>query len=123
MSDLFLGQYSDREDKMKDKEQLSNNPVSRANDLESSKDAERHINKVGSRANQQKDMLALVRKFPGKTSLELALFSLRYDRYQIARRLSDLHHAGLVKQGQVRPCNVSGRKAVEWIMPKQVDLF
>ena len=37
------------------------------------------------------------------------------DRYQIARRLSDLEFAGKVEKGKTRMCMVGDRNAVEWL--------
>jgi hypothetical protein len=36
------------------------------------------------------------------------------DRHMVARRLPDLKHDGLVEQGEMRTCKVTGRKAVTW---------
>lgn len=98
---------------MSNRELLSNVPVTRNSDLVSSHDAEEGINQSGSRASQQYEILRLVEQHPGKTSLELSTICT-LDRYQIARRLSDLHTSGHVTQGETRKCSVGNRTAVEW---------
>lgn len=90
--------------------------VSRNTDPDSSKYAETAINDSGLRAKQQLEVLNLVRANPGRTSLELSrcIMYENLDRYQIARRLSDLNESGYVVQGAIRQCRVGRRKAVTW---------
>jgi hypothetical protein len=90
-----------------------NPPASRRTDPISSKEAETEINRSGARETQQREILQTVIDSPGRTSLELAQIS-RFDRYQIARRLADLHRKGLVRQGEIRACDVGNRNAVTW---------
>lgn len=54
-------------------------------------------------------VLELVTKNPGKTSKELGELGT-LDRYQVARRLSDLHNAGLVRKEEV------GSNDVTWFV-------
>lgn len=70
-------------------------PRSRTSDPASSKRAEQRIRESGALRGQQKIALDLVKEFPGKSSKELSHLGT-LDRYQMARRLSDLFHANLV---------------------------
>lgn len=99
-------------------------PVSRKYDPSSSHEAEREINRSGSRAVQQEIILSAVRNHPGHTSKELTEFC-QLDRYQIARRLSDLESAGAVCKGRIRQCRIGGRNSVTWYVriSGQIDLF
>ena len=92
-------------------------PASRANDIESSKAAEQEINESGSRFTQQVILYNLVKKCPGLTSREMTAFC-NLDRYQIARRLSDLQNGGAIEKGPVRQCHLGDRIAATWI-PKE----
>ena len=92
-------------------------PVSRKTDPSSSRSAEAEINRTGSRRAQQEKIFEHVRRWPGHTSLEMSRY-LNLDRYQIARRLSDLKNAGLVYQGDVKKCDIGGRDAVTWFPAK-----
>lgn len=87
--------------------------ASRKTDPDSSHIAERQITVSGVRGSQQREILELVKQYPGKTSLELTRYS-KLDRYQIARRLSDLNATGFVFQGPIRRCAVGDRKSVTW---------
>ncbi len=87
-------------------------PIARRSDPVSSHLAAREINQ-GIRSKQALIVLGLVRRHPGKTSLELSRLS-DLDRYQIARRLSDLEHSGEVEKGEIRVCEIAGRMAVTW---------
>jgi predicted HTH transcriptional regulator len=86
---------------------------SRTTDPVSSHLAEDEINRSGSRANQQAIILEAVGLNPGRTSRELTWYC-DLDRYQIARRLSDLNDATLVYKGPIRRCHEGGRKSVTW---------
>ena len=51
----------------------------------------------GTIGRQARATLALVRRYPGRTSKELAALS-SLDRYQLARRLPELRTAGVVER-------------------------
>lgn len=93
---------------------LFDNPIARRKDPKSSHEAADEITRSGNRASQAQEVLALVRRHQGHTSLELSRFSRTLDRYQVARRLADLNEAGLVYQGQLRNCSIGKRLAVAW---------
>ena len=86
-------------------------PRSRALDPESSHDAAEAIRRSGALAGQQKAVADAVRRWPGLTSLELAA-RLRFDRYQVARRLPEIETAGQVRRGEIKTIN--RRKHLTW---------
>ena len=71
-----------------------------------------HVETSGVAASQREAVLDLVRRFPGCTSAELVGGGL--DRYQLARRLPELEHRGLVRKGPQALCRVMGRQAITW---------
>ena len=104
-------------------------PVARNSDPATSHAAARQVTKDGTRKRQAQEVLALVERFPGRTSAELAAIPIAdliargavgfsgLDRYQIARRLSELAdpaNGGLVERGEARKCNVTGMRALTW---------
>ena len=100
-------------------QQALEKPVARRQDPESSKAAGRAVTASGCREGQLRQVLELVKRHPGSTSLELAASAERdgdasLDRYVIARRLPELESAGLVKRGQERSCTVGRRSALPW---------
>jgi hypothetical protein len=93
-------------------------PIARRLDPETSKEAALEITASGRREGQALTVLAFVRKYPGKTSSELAVKAQTsgcpYDRYVFARRLPELEKAGLVWKRNSRQCSVSGLQAHTW---------
>ena len=63
---------------------------------------------------QRIEMLEFVTGNSGLTSNELGKISSVYDRYQFARRLSEMAKAGTVRNQENKRCNVSGRLAMTW---------
>ena len=94
---------------------MENLPIARNTDPESSHIAAHEITYSGSRTTQQIEAFNLVAAYPGHTSRELAYIS-ELDRYQMARRLSDLEHAGLVTKGPARRDETNLRMAVTWLV-------
>jgi hypothetical protein len=92
-------------------------PRVRNDDARSSHDAAAAIESSGTARLQAERVLAALRKYSNATSRELAQFA-RLDRYEVARRLPELHEAGLVTRYDVSaitvPCAVSGKRAVRW---------
>jgi len=99
--------------------QLKDIPASRNTDPISSHIAEGDFNE-GGRAKQAHIAYKVVLDHPGHTSMELEQFC-ELDRYQLARRLSDLERIfpPMVTQGDIRQCKISGRKAVVWYIAGQ----
>ena len=69
--------------------------------------------KTGKVRGQMKLCLLAVRRWPGRTSAELAVL-LGLNRHDPARRLPSLEHRGLVKKGPSRMCTVCKRLCVTW---------
>jgi len=63
---------------------------------------------------QRIKMKKFVEENAGHTSNELGELSDEYDRYQFARRLSELRDSGSLINPHTRPCGVSGREAMTW---------
>ena len=93
---------------------LSDILASRNTDPLSSHIAKRDVTLCGARATQQHVVLDLVRRFPGRSSAELAKKSItgpkRLDRWQVARRTADLESADLIRSGDLRKCSLTGKK-------------
>ena len=94
---------------------MENLPIARNTDPASSHIAAHEITYSGARTTQQIEAFQLVAAYPSHTSRELAYFS-ELDRYQMARRLSDLEHAGFVKKGPIRRDDTNQRMAVTWLV-------
>ena len=93
---------------------LSDSPIARRRDPETSHEAAEHVMKTGMRGRQQREVFALVNAYPGHTSAELAAKS-NLDRWTVARRLPELRAAWLVKNGiESRMCSVTGRSGLTW---------
>ena len=74
-------------------------PRSRRKDPPSSHRAENEIRGSGAMRGQRLICLTLVEQYPGRTSKELAELGT-LDRYQLARRLPELHEMHLVRTTQ-----------------------
>lgn len=62
---------------------------------------------------QCREVLAALRKYPGRTSAELARDS-GLERYKVARRLPDLRDQGFARKGGSRKCTHGQYRAVTW---------
>lgn len=89
--------------------------IARRGDPVTSHLAAEKITRSGRRAIQRQAVLALVQKYPGCTSLELARHS-GMDRYICARRLPELESAGAVRKSGQKVCSVGQRPAVTWVI-------
>ncbi len=95
-------------------------PASHRSDPETSRIAEQFVTKTGIRENQRQRTLDAVRKWPGRTSAELAREVTQPHeeesaiRSMLARRLSECETAGAVRKGARLTCTVKGRPAVTW---------
>lgn len=77
--------------------------------------AARDANESGRAKGQAAWFLGEVVREPGRTASELAEGSGgQYDRYQANRRLADLERAGLVKKGDSRRSEATGRPEMTW---------
>lgn len=88
-------------------------PIARNTDPVTSHLAAQEVTREGIRGKQALIVLEAVRRYPGRTSMELSRLC-ELDRYQISRRLADLEHAGEVEKGEARMCDIAGRLAVTW---------
>ena len=92
-------------------------PRARSTDSISSHCAAAALEASGRGRLQAERVLAALLKYPNSTSRELAEFA-RLDRYEVARRLPELHAVHLVARYDVSPltapCAVSGKRAVRW---------
>lgn len=93
----------------------SESPVAASRDPFTSHKAAREVTRDGTRAVQQNICLGGVKIWPGLTSAELAL-KIRSDRWMPARRLPELRAAGLLKNGVARPCEITGRTSLTWLL-------
>ncbi|MDE2100900.1 MAG: winged helix-turn-helix domain-containing protein [Patescibacteria group bacterium] len=89
-------------------------PIAANQDPETSHESARRVNASGSRKAHARMVLELVRLHPGSTSCELHAAQYVLDRHEVSRRLSDLLHAGLVRQETARPCRIKGTRMVTW---------
>ena len=83
----------------------------KAADPHTSQLAGQQVEANGTAGEQRQHCLELVKSNPGRTSAELAAVSDTLDRYQVARRLSEIRG---ITQGESRRCHQSGRQAVTW---------
>lgn len=85
----------------------------RSTDPDTSHAAARENAESGAGDRQRLAVLAAVRSKPGMTSDELAA-SIHVDRHIPGRRLSELEHAGLVRRGEARKSELTGRDGLTW---------
>ena len=66
-------------------------------------------------AAQAAEVLDCVKRHPGSTSAEIGeLLGWKGARWAAARRLPEMERRGVVKRGEARRCEASGRTAVTW---------
>lgn len=88
-------------------------PAARALDPETSRLAADEHTASGKRGRHVGVVIDAVRRWPGRTSAELApLCGL--ERHEVARRTADAEQAGAIRKGLARRCETSGRQAVTW---------
>jgi len=93
-------------------EPLTQTPAARRTDPVSSHLAAEAMDASGRRASQQHRVLRAVRRYPGRTSAELAEL-IGMDRYAVARRLPELEPRH-VEKGPIRICEARGTRATTW---------
>lgn len=91
---------------------LADTPRARRTDPETSHQAAAAIKASGALTKQQHAVLDAVRRWPGKTAVELARLS-GLDRYAVSRRLPELNVVH-VRRGPPRACKVNGRAQGTW---------
>jgi len=90
---------------------LRRTPRAATADPETSHQAAETAESSGLIARQAAQVLAALRETPGFTTAELARYH-NLDRYMVARRMADLKHAGLVREGEPRRCTVGRGRAM-----------
>lgn len=99
---------------------LFDNPAAHANDPPTSHDAARQHTASGRRKRHAEIVLQLVRREPGRTACELFAWatlgeqSVLGEQQEVRRRLTDLLHKALVRQGPARGCEVRNTKQITW---------
>jgi hypothetical protein len=79
--------------------------------------AGRHMQACGLAHHQREMCLAVVRHHPGLTAREIeARIGIKAHK-----RLPELRADGQVRNGPSRPCTVSGRMAMTWLMPEYLN--
>lgn len=86
-------------------------PNYRAGDPATSQMAGDHIERCGSAHDQRTRCFDAVMRQPGLTAREIE----RQLGLKAHKRLPELRHANLVRNGSPRTCAVSGRQALTWL--------
>ena len=77
-----------------------------------------NIASSGVRVDQHTKLLALVREFPYRTARELSYKVndevLSHD--SIHKRLPELRQMGLIINANARPCTITGKTAMTWVV-------
>jgi len=90
-------------------------PLSHSDDdPETSHAAEEELTSSGRRDSHKREVLALVKDFPGRTAKELYECQENLQFMSLQKRLSDLKTDRVIYMGIPRPCEVTGRKAAVW---------
>jgi hypothetical protein len=95
-------------------------PAAHIGDPTTSHEAAARVTTNGARARHASLVLELVARHPGLTAIELWHRATGSERDQLVepqevrRRLTDLLHAGEVRQGSQRRCSVKGSTMVTW---------
>ena len=88
-------------------------PAAHRKDPLTSFEAAEKAEKSGKAAGQRQAVLAAVKRWPGRTSAELADL-MAVDRHMPARRLSELRDKGRIRQGQPKMCSICQYNCVTW---------
>ena len=88
--------------------------LARATDPDTSHLAAAAVERCGHASAQRNTCLAHVRKLPGQTAAEIAAVS-GMERHAPSRRLPELRDSGLVANGEVRICSVTGNRSLTWV--------
>jgi len=101
---------------------LFDQPLSRRTDSVTSFDAARRLKRSGRWQSQKRAVFEALRQNNGSTSAELAK-AMGGDRYIPSRRLRELEREGLIREGQIRKCQVVGSRCLTWWVREDVKLF
>jgi hypothetical protein len=97
-------------------------PVAKAHraDPQSSHEAAEKVSKSAKAALHREIALAIVMAHPGHTGMELWELATPEqkqelgDHHELYRKLSDIRHQNLVRQGDARPCRIKASRMVTW---------
>jgi hypothetical protein len=89
-------------------------PLARWSDPVTSYVAGERFARSGKLKGQMLLVLLALRKWPNKTSAELARLA-GLDRYAVARRLPNLSARGLAVRGPARRCSVTHAECITWL--------
>lgn len=97
-------------------ERALRSPIAASSDPDTSHLAAKAVTESGQREGQLLAVLAVLKKYPRLTSMELAHHASEPDkmRFICARRLPELERGGLVRRAGKRECSISGMKATIW---------
>ena len=88
--------------------------MSRKSHPPTSKEAAKHLVESGELATRQAEAMETLRMMPGLTAAELEqMAGVKCDGV-IRKRLAELRKQGLARNGEDRPCRVTGEKAQTW---------
>ncbi len=96
------------------------NPIAHSADPSTSHEAARNITRSGKRGRGCEIVLALVKRWPSSTAIELFELATDAERRElkeaqrVRQRLTDLLAAGLVKQGMTKICSIRNSRMVTW---------
>ena len=93
-------------------------PIARNSDPATSHRAAEEITSDGTRSRMMQVALDAVRRHPGRTSNELEAITGHGDG-KIRKRLADLEKDGLVRKGEVRKSEVSGKNCHVWLLVEE----
>lgn len=98
-----------------------NLPIARTGDPATSKLAGQELTVSGKRQTLKARVLDALRRYPNRTSAELAAAS-GFPHATCHKRLPDLEHDGKVEKTAARACTVTGKQAVTWRVVQQQAL-
>lgn len=94
-------------------------PMYRSTDTDTSREAAESMEAGGHAARQRDEVILAVRRYPGKTSAELAALT-GMDRFAAARRLPEVEREGRAVRGAARKCEQTQRSSITW-WPVHID--
>lgn len=95
-------------------------PMSKAADPVTSDQAAEKLKKSGRLKGQRLNVYNAVKKWPGRTSAEIA-DNMDIDRHTAAKRLPELRNAGYLVNGKIRKCRVCKNNCLTWFVKENED--
>lgn len=105
---------------MSDAQLFDEPPRARRDGPETSRQAAAHVAESGVASRQCSVCLAAVIRWPGRTTAELAaniekVWKENYTPHIVGRRLPELRARDLIRNGPVRRCKATARRAMTWV--------